>query len=74
MVRSAPQSAVAFNGFMWAKAQSLYEMKCIVSAGRFSVCRDRGSNATALHGRKPVIRCKTHGVNELVVRLRIVQL
>jgi hypothetical protein len=71
-VASAPTS---LRCFMRAKAQSLYEMKCFVSApSLWGVATAMDSDARHRMDASVSFGCEAHRVNELVVGLRIVQL
>ncbi len=75
-IRSAPRSPTRLRSFVWAKAQSLYEMTCIVSAPAVAsgCCHDHDSDARHRMDASVSFGREAHRVNELVVRLRIVQL
>src|SRR6266567_4765152 len=73
-IRSAPRSPTRLRSFMWVKAQPLSEIKCIVTALAVAWGYDLDSRlGTAMDGSASFGR-DAHRVNELVVRLRIVQL
>src|SRR5258707_1319904 len=75
-IRSAPRSPTHLRSFKWAKAQSLSEIKSIVTA--LAVAWAIATTSTQTSGTAMDVSVsfgrEAHGVNELVVRLRIVQL
>jgi len=75
-IRSAPRSPTRLRSFMWAKAQSLSEIKCIVTAlaVAWGYCHDLDSRSGTAMDASASFGRDAHRVNELVVRLRIVQL